>query len=687
MQLNITDLPFDVRFGLWLPKQCTQDTMTRAGAFISKNLSGLASMLAKFLKIELLIKYNVGVQVTFTQPDAWYSKQANEKVVSASIVTWIFVFFAWWIGASAIYHQLKERVLRVNSLKNHSKNDEHFRRFLGEENERARESTKPSSLKFISSMTSPVTSNELPDQVRGNQEKDVVLNYDNFEQESDSSSIQEKFGYGLLNDIALCFSPRYNIYRLVQPRPFKTKYKDLECLEGIRVLTMWWLILANTAMYISTLPCRNIYIMYAIFQTLAFTLAAAGNQSPNILIFLLYFISFIKIYEFSDTNNGISGKSYLKIYFNRLLKYAPIYYFCLIFGWFVLPLLTQKASWYVSERLFWNCEGQLPFVLTFTNSLFVSFSFDKQSIFVKNSEGCYYWNYLISNDVILYTMFPLFVIVYRRNKLIFHIINFLVLSIGVMTFALIVHFNDITAGAISLESFYTFSYLFTKPYTKLISVAIANYLAVFYLNLLEYKRTETDHYKSKYFLIHAMHKSWIVVIFMYAYAIGIFNLVTAVLLTANQDAYSWAKWQNVVYFAFGRLGLVSAVAVVIMILVTGNAKWVNSLLSWSLWRPFARLSLWAYILYPFAVSVQYMTDTSIFISYMSVIYMVVSTLVITYAISFVAFMLIESPMHNLWYLLYSYLDPLLKTKNQRSSSLSNEYLEKVLKINTSTGNL
>ena len=61
--------------------------MTRAGAFISKNLSGLASVLAKFLKIELLIKYNVGVQVTFTQPDAWYSKQANEKVVSASIVT------------------------------------------------------------------------------------------------------------------------------------------------------------------------------------------------------------------------------------------------------------------------------------------------------------------------------------------------------------------------------------------------------------------------------------------------------------------------------------------------------------------------------------------------------------------------------------------------------------------------
>lgn len=59
----------------------------------------------------------------------------------------------------------------------------------------------------------------------------------------------------------------------------------------------------------------------------------------------------------------------------------------------------------------------------------------------------------------------------------------MVLLLGVLTFGLIVHYNDITAGAISLEAFYNFSYLFTKPYTKFISVAFANYMGVFYINL------------------------------------------------------------------------------------------------------------------------------------------------------------------------------------------------------------
>ena len=48
---------------------------------------------------------------------------------------------------------------------------------------------------------------------------------------------------------------------------------------------------------------------------------------------------------------------------------------------------------------------------------------------------------------------------------------------------------------------------------------------------------------------------------------------------------------------------------------------------------------------PFAV--QYMTDVAIFIDYKGVVYSMLATITISYMLSFVAFMFIESPMHNL----------------------------------------
>lgn len=148
--------------------------------------------------------------------------------------------------------------------------------------------------------------------------------------------------------------------------------------------------------------------MFKLFQLYLFPLIFSGYLAPDIFMFSIYFYGFIKLNQFYDKNNGIGPKDYLKIFLHRLLKLAPLYYIVFFAGWFIVPLLSNSASWYVSERLFWKCESEWYYVLLFINNL-VPF-------FTNALEGCYYWPYIISNDILLYTMFPLWIIIYRKHK-------------------------------------------------------------------------------------------------------------------------------------------------------------------------------------------------------------------------------------------------------------------------------
>lgn len=105
------------------------------------------------------------------------------------------------------------------------------------------------------------------------------------------------------------------------------------------------------------------------FGQYLFALVASGNLAPDLFIFLIYFLGFIKLNQFYDQHNGISLKSYLGIFVHRFFKLAPLYYFVFVAGWFVIPLVSTSGNWFASERLFWNCEAQWYYVVTFLNTL------------------------------------------------------------------------------------------------------------------------------------------------------------------------------------------------------------------------------------------------------------------------------------------------------------------------------
>lgn len=122
---------------------------------------------------------------------------------------------------------------------------------------------------------------------------------------------------------------------------------------------------------------------------------------------------------------------------------------------------------------------------------------------------------------------------------------------------------------------------------------------------------------------------------MFIYAFGMLLFVISIPLSANIDAYSWTRVQNISYFAFGRLGLVSSFACMILIVITNNGYITNLFLSWSIWRPLSRLTLAAYLVHPLGPALQYyMTDSHIFVDIKSVLYFILCTYVTCYLLAF-----------------------------------------------------
>lgn len=344
------------------------------------------------------------------------------------------------------------------------------------------------------------------------------------------------------------------------------------------------------------------------FNTYAFALIVSGIITPDLFIFFIYFLGFIWMARFYDSNGGIGAIDYIKIYAHRFFKLAPIYYFMFFFGWFLYPLLFSSASWFVSERMFKNCEDQWWSVLLFTNNL-VPF-------FTKCLEGCYYWPYVVPNDMMLHIFFPLWIIIFKRSKFAFYAVCTLLFGVGFFINAYITAKNDLRVGIFTFEDYYLYSSLFNKPYTKFPSVSCGMLMGAFYLRLMNYRKAEVEEKKREFWVIDFVHHSRIVTLCLYIYSITMMNFITGVTLTANRNGYNWTMNQNITFFVLSRLGYVTSVMAAITILLTGKGYIVKKFLSQPLWRPFSRLSYIVYLSMPLVINAgYYATNVQMFVNY------------------------------------------------------------------------
>lgn len=116
LQLNITNLPIELRLGLCLPEYCTQEMLNRAGGHVSNKIRDVIKLASGFQDLDDLIKHNVTLETHFYHPDSRNERVAESRTVVAPIaLTVLLVFFLLTFLGSLMSMQLAKK--RENELK------------------------------------------------------------------------------------------------------------------------------------------------------------------------------------------------------------------------------------------------------------------------------------------------------------------------------------------------------------------------------------------------------------------------------------------------------------------------------------------------------------------------------------------------------------------------------------------
>jgi len=229
--------------------------------------------------------------------------------------------------------------------------------------------------------------------------------------ESDEALVRSKTPLGKL---LISFSPDRNISKLLFSSP--PKDKDLEVLNGIRVLGMVWVILGHAYLTPILFPVNNIMFIENHLKGVLFPLIPGAFFAVDIFFFLSAFLAtYLMVDKFRNMERLNLG-TVLQIYFHRIYRLIPFIALMTIFTIGFVGKLGSGPLWVqggVVDQLGAQCKSDWWANFLFINNL--------------THQGCISWVWYLANDMQFFIFMPFIVYAFTRKRILgYSILVFLV---------------------------------------------------------------------------------------------------------------------------------------------------------------------------------------------------------------------------------------------------------------------
>ncbi|KAJ7365133.1 hypothetical protein OS493_007782 [Desmophyllum pertusum] len=387
----------------------------------------------------------------------------------------------------------------------------------------------------------------------------------NYEDSSNASSIQIKQPSlkerGFLVNLLVCFSIVRNTSKIMD---CSVPAGAITSLNGVRVLSMWWVILGHTYLWL---------LIYRIIDDVGiginimhrFSFQAVNNAFFSVDSFFSaevwkYYIGLLVAYlSFRRMDKNDGKLPLIKFYFHRFWRLTPSYMFVILFYANLYAFLGEGPLWYGSQV------GTPCDKYWWTNLLYIN-NFYPNSL----TQECLGWSWYLANDMQFYVISPILLyLIYR-----FHWKG---LAFGVGS--VLQHPN---------RGSYT-DLVYIKPYCR-----IAPYLVGIALGYLIHVEKAT---LGKSPLNKIPRQIFALVGWFLAIGLGV-SSVYGVYTFYKKDGRPFNLAENVIYGTFSRFVWGLALAWVIYACNKGYGSLVNKFLSASYWIPLSRLTYSAYLVHP-----------------------------------------------------------------------------------------
>ena len=431
-----------------------------------------------------------------------------------------------------------------------------------------------------------------------------------------------------LKGFLLCFSFINNTKKLLNT---KTAKGPLACLNGLRVVSMWWVIQGHVYLF-SQMNSNNLVYASTVRQRFTFQAILNGDFSVDTFFFLSgLLVAYLTTKEFKD-----KGKLNWIYYFcHRYWRLTPLYAYVML----VLMVITAfmpggPFQWQAANPhgiLFHtsdSCRTYWWSNLIYINNFYPGYG---------NTGECMGWGWYLANDMQFYIFIcPILILLYKYRKLagviggVFFVIACVVIRAVIVSYYGIIGPSDSpTKHADDLWG--KNGAMYVRPWARM-SVYVVGILTGF---LLQHTNCRIQ-----------MRKFTVLVGWFVATGSAL-----AVLYGLYSYQHNGTKMSGVAtgfYKSLSRTVWSLSLSWVVIACASGYGGPVNFVLSWKLWAPLGRLTFAAYLVHPIIIITYQITlMTPIHFTDLILIYLFVSNLVFSYLFGYAVSMFVEAPMMGL----------------------------------------
>eukprot|EP00038_Savillea_parva_P010749 m.192514 g.192514 ORF g.192514 m.192514 type:complete len:712 (+) comp18666_c0_seq1:203-2338(+) len=387
--------------------------------------------------------------------------------------------------------------------------------------------------------------------------------------------------------------------------------RTLSGLDGLRSLSMMWIILAHTQLVGLSLGTDNQNAETLMKKTLPQQFTLGSSLAIDIFFFLSGMLTTFTLLQRMRKNgkNKFPAPIFILL---RYLRLTPLYVYVLVMYATVVVHLGQGPVWFRLEREAGNCETQWWTNILYVNN-FVPHEFH---------QTCMPWSWYLACDM-QYFITGLFILtVYLRWRPLGIALALALVVVGVVSGFLLLMRNT------SSQDNY-----FDKPYTRVTPFAIGILLGILFVDR-DLVRMRVPPLVSSVMMFVSLTVMALVIYVDY--------------VNFAPTTKPWSTTEDAAYQSVGRLGFALAVAVVSFTCVNNNHGYVNRFLSLGIWEPLGKLTYGAYLVHPIIIRAYYYQQVML-VHYVPFNQFVifVAMVVISYGVAALLWLLVELPFASL----------------------------------------
>ncbi|KAH9525823.1 Nose resistant to fluoxetine protein 6 [Bulinus truncatus] len=440
---------------------------------------------------------------------------------------------------------------------------------------------------------------------------------DNNSNQRERKTSKQKSKYiEFLKQFFLAFSVKSNLADILKA---KHAPGDIKCLHGIRVVTISWVVIGHS--YYMAPQFGNVLTLFEMTKWWSFQgIINAPFAVDTFFMLSGCLVSFLFLRSVQKTGK-LTCKHMILYYVHRYLRLTPLYALVILFYTGIAPYLESgpfakavhdrdvacRSSWW------WN-------ILYISN-------------FVEGADMCLNWSWYLANDMQFYVVAPLALVPIALGYLFPGVlVALLMFACHIISYVLIENKYEATIY-INTPDFFTKLYI--KPWTR-----VGPYAVGLILGIILFKRLKKQKLNKTVALI-----GWIL-----AVGAGL-TLVYATYDNFKDYGIAKAAWGHTsltIYESVKSPVWAICVAWVVFACFSNSGGFINSFLSWQAWIPLSKLTFGAYLVH--LIIMIYFNNNAKVLNYFSYHYVTerfISIFALSYGLSLIFSLLIETPVRNL----------------------------------------